>query len=68
MRKLILRIEDTSTQSALVWRFIPSDFEFANPENSWETPIPDEIILNGIDLGWSEYYANFMGIKMGDVN
>jgi hypothetical protein len=65
IRKLILQIEDRfpGNQS---WRFIKKDFAFPNPANPFVTPFPEALNFNNVK---SEILnANFIGIKVGDVN
>ncbi|MCB0553582.1 MAG: PKD domain-containing protein [Phaeodactylibacter sp.] len=48
------------------WRFVPADYVFPNPENPFLMPFPERIVLNGLSAQVDN--ANFVGIKIGDVN
>jgi hypothetical protein len=62
IRRLILGL--TNTFPAGLWRFVPSDFMFVDPENPWDAP------GHRIYTGLQENLVNqdFMAIKLGDVN
>jgi hypothetical protein len=65
IRRLILGIQDTIPNSTS-WRFVPSDFVFANPQNPFTHPIPDaHVLLNAKSDALAE---DFVAIKLGDVN
>ena len=65
LRRLILNI-DTELTSNTSWRFIPADFVFPDPTNPWLTTFPEVINFNTITQ--DELSANFIGLKVGDVN
>ena len=65
IRKLILFINDTFTNNTS-WRFVDKDFVFPNPANPWQTPFPEFFNVN--DLNDDQLGADFVGIKIGDVN
>ena len=48
------------------WRFVDKYFEFPNPLNPWETDIPEFHSYNNLDT--PVYAADFVAIKIGDVN
>jgi hypothetical protein len=48
------------------WRFVDKDFVFPNPQNPWQTTFPEVISFN--NLSADEIYADFVAIKVGDVN
>jgi hypothetical protein len=48
------------------WRFVDKYFEFPNPLNPWETDIPEFHSYNNLET--PVYAADFVGIKVGDVN
>lgn len=66
LRKLILNIE-TEFQSNTSWRFVPTDFDFPIPVNPWFTDFPELVNINDLPLT-DEVYADFVGVKTGDVN
>lgn len=63
LRRVILDIH-VSTDSPN-WIFVDADFEFPNPQNPWQTDFPE--IFNANDLA-TEVSANFIAVKIGDVN
>ncbi len=65
MRKLILALEDEFSNNSS-WRFIDAKQEFPNPLNPWLAPLKEVVNFNNIDI--SELSADFVGIKIGDVN
>lgn len=65
IRKVILMI-DQNFQNNTSWRFVPEDFVFADPQNPFAEPF-DELI-NYNNLAEDQLFANFIGIKIGDVN
>jgi hypothetical protein len=64
VRKLILHITDHFTNNTS-WRFVPKDYVFPNPQNPFATVFPEELHLT---MGQSVSDADFIGIKVGDVN
>ena len=65
LRKLILQIEDNFPDGQS-WRFIDGAYEFPNSQNPFAEEIPEVINLN--NLQESYLGADFIGIKLGDVN
>lgn len=65
LRKLILFVVDEFPNNTS-WRFIPTDFDFANPANPFETSFPEVININNIANNVPN--ADFVAIKVGDVN
>ncbi len=64
LRRLILGIDSTLTHSPL-WRFVPTDFSFPNPNNPFQTPLPQAVaVVPGLQL----QQASFIGIRVGDAN
>ena len=65
IRKLILNIipvlEDNTS-----WRFIDASYDFSLESNPWDSAFPEYMNLNNVDQSYSN--ANFIGIKIGDVN
>lgn len=66
LRKLVLGIDDELPDGVNSWRFIDADFDFPDPTNPWSTPIPGLLSLDNLEA--DEMQANFIGIKIGDVN
>jgi hypothetical protein len=65
MRKLILQI-DSHFPAEKSWLFVPLGFNFPEPSNPFATAIPQ--IINYNDLQSDTSAADFIGIKLGDVN
>ena len=63
LRKLILGVYDELPRNKS-WRFVPTNFEFSDPERPF--PFTEIITINNFD-GF-EGSQNFVGIKVGDVN
>ncbi len=66
LRKLILHIDDELPNGNTSWRFVPSEFEFPDPTNPFAGYFPELVSIN--DFNDDEMYADFIGIKVGDVN
>ncbi len=65
MRKLILGI-DLRFASNTSWRFVRASYVFPVPNNPWFEEYPEVISIN--DLQGTRSNANFVAIKIGDVN
>ena len=65
LRKLILQTIPTFGNNTS-WRFIDKDFVFPNPANPFQTPFPE--LLNFNNLSADELAADFVAVKVGDVN
>ncbi len=65
IKRLILTTISEYTNNTS-WRFVDKYFEFPNPLNPWETDIPEFHSYNNLDT--PVYAADFVGIKIGDVN
>jgi len=65
LRKVILELE-TSLENNQSWRFISRDYEFPNPNDPWADEFPEVVNIN--NLSQSAMQADFMAIKVGDVN
>ena len=64
LRKLLLSdITDFTKNTA--WRFILADYEFPNPEYPFQEVFPESATL---DLKDKNLTADFIGVKIGDVN
>lgn len=66
LRKLLLGVETELPEGQTSWRFIPSDFEFPDPTRPLRNEFPEYININ--DLNDNIANANFIGVKIGDVN
>jgi hypothetical protein len=66
LRKLVLQIDDQLPAGTNSWRFVDANFEFPDPANPWATEIPG--LLNLDNLDGDVMAADFVGIKIGDVN
>lgn len=65
IRQLILGI-DTAFANNTSWRFVPADYVFPDPTNPFKTVFPEKIELPLQTSSVSG--ANFVGIKIGDLN
>lgn len=65
LQQLILRIIPRF-QHNTSWRFIDGNFTFPNPENPWETPIPEFFYSNNLSI--MPFLEPFIGVKIGDVS
>jgi hypothetical protein len=64
LRKLILNI-DSQFENNTSWRFVDADHRFRNPQNPWQGGFPEVKNINNLDRS---DYANFVAVKIGDVN
>ncbi len=65
IRRVILNI-DSEFSNNTSWRFVDMDFVFPNPANPFQTTFPEVISLNNFNN--DEMAADFVGVKIGDVN
>ncbi|MCB0572130.1 MAG: HYR domain-containing protein [Phaeodactylibacter sp.] len=66
LRKMILGVETAFPNGNKAWRFVASNYNFPDPSNPFATAFPE--ILNINDFTQSELEANFIAIKVGDVD
>ena len=64
-RRVILGLSTQFADNPNSWRFIPSDYEFVNPDRPLQERIPESI---NFKLLFEETTINFFGVKYGDVN
>ncbi|HKK74362.1 MAG TPA: HYR domain-containing protein [Saprospiraceae bacterium] len=64
VRKLILNLQ-TEFPDNTSWRFIDADYNFPDPLNPWLRAFPEVKNINNLERS---DYANFVGVKIGDVN
>jgi hypothetical protein len=65
LRKLILQMY-TAFPNNTSWRFVKKDYVFPVPENPFAPPFPE--VLNVTNLSQDVLDANFVGVKIGDLN
>jgi len=65
IRRFILFINTDFTNNTS-WRFIDKDYIFPDPTNPWLETFPEKIDL--VPLQQNEVDADFIGVKIGDVN
>jgi hypothetical protein len=65
IRKVILHVEDNFPNNTS-WRFVDKDYSFPNPQNPWAATFPE--VINYNNLQTSDLAADFVAIKVGDVN
>ncbi|MFN0036034.1 MAG: T9SS type A sorting domain-containing protein, partial [Saprospiraceae bacterium] len=64
LRKLIMGTY-TELPNNTSWRFVPKDYQFADPSNPFSEAFPESASFNNLQ-GYER--AQFVGIKVGDVN
>ncbi len=65
LRRLILGLDDDFLNNTS-WRFVDAGFEFPNPQNPFESGFPEFININDLDENVEN--ANFVAVKIGDIN
>lgn len=65
IRRVILGIENAFPNNTS-WRFFDANQEFSNPANPWAGDLREIISIN--NLPSQEVVADFIGVKVGDVN
>ncbi|MBK6902393.1 MAG: T9SS type A sorting domain-containing protein [Saprospirales bacterium] len=65
IRKVILQLEDHFPNNTS-WRFVDKDFVFPTPTFPFLSPFPEVINFN--NLATDQLFADFVAIKVGDVN
>ncbi len=65
LRKIILQVSSNFPNDK-AWRFVDGNFTFLSPENPFDAPFPE--VLNFNDLNVDVLDADFIAIKLGDVN
>ncbi|MBK8490778.1 MAG: T9SS type A sorting domain-containing protein [Saprospirales bacterium] len=65
IRKIILQLIQVFPNNTS-WRFVDKDFVFPNPANPFSSGFPEVISFNNLSV--SELYADFVAVKVGDVN
>ncbi|MCU0348655.1 MAG: T9SS type A sorting domain-containing protein, partial [Saprospiraceae bacterium] len=66
MQKLILQITTAFPNNTPSWRFVPATHTFPNPANPFSQAFPEVLALD--DIIGNYWTANFVSIKVGDVN
>jgi hypothetical protein len=66
IRMVILQIEDGFPNNTS-WRFVDADHSFVQPMNPWANGgFPEVINFNNLSV--DQLFADFVGVKIGDVN
>ncbi len=65
LQKVILLVEPSFPNNTS-WRFVDADYVFPNPMNPWAEVFPE--VINYNNLTNDDPNADFVGIKIGDVN
>jgi hypothetical protein len=65
LRKVILLVEDEFPNNSS-WRFIDQAYTWINPQNPFTDDLPEFININNLEE--NIYDADFVGVKIGDVN
>ncbi|MBC6994233.1 DUF11 domain-containing protein, partial [Lewinella lacunae] len=66
IRRLILGLSDAYPNDMPSWAFIPADYNFADLSNPWAETFPQ--VMNFNNLANNIPGADFVGVKLGDVN
>lgn len=66
LRRLVLNMDSQLPNGTRSWRFVPADFQFPDPSNPFAGYFPE--IMSLADLNSNEMEADFIAIKVGDVN
>jgi hypothetical protein len=67
IRKVVLQIEPYFPNNTS-WRFVDKDYVFPNPLNPWADPNGFPEVINYNNLQVSDLEADFVAVKIGDVN
>jgi hypothetical protein len=67
IRKVILVIENNFPNNTS-WRFVDKDYIFPNASNPWADPNGFPEVINYNNIAASDLAADFVAIKVGDVN
>lgn len=67
IRKVILVVENEFPNNTS-WRFVDKDYVFPNPLNPWADPNGFPEVINYNNLQASDLEADFVAVKIGDVN
>jgi len=65
LRRLVLNLT-TELPNSDSWRFINADYQFLYPQYAEAEVFPTALNLNNLEEDWLD--ANFIGIKVGDIN
>jgi hypothetical protein len=66
IRRVILQIDDSFPNNTS-WRFVDKDHVFQDQTDPWEGPLfPEVLSYNNLDQ--DDLFADFVGVKIGDVN
>jgi len=63
--KIIAADVNNSGNVSTSWRFVDAGFAFPNPLDPFETSFPEVYTINDLS---EDMLANFVGVKVGDVN
>ncbi|MEY2949862.1 MAG: hypothetical protein RLZZ248_1063 [Bacteroidota bacterium] len=66
LRRIILGVDHTLPNNRSPWCFVDASFDFSAYENPLEVDLPETISISSLNR--SLMYADFIGIKIGDVN
>lgn len=64
IRKVILSVT-TEFPIGKTWRFLPADYEFANPNNPFDEDMPEKLNFDPMRM---DMFRDFVGIKLGDLD
>jgi hypothetical protein len=66
LQQIILFLEEDLPNGNTSWRFVPTSYQFQDPTDPLAEGFPEVINLNDLETDYPD--ADFMGIKVGDVN
>jgi hypothetical protein len=66
IRRLILGLSDTYPNGMPSWAFVSADYEFSTLDNPWAEAFPSVLNINNLTANVTD--ADFVGVKLGDVN
>jgi len=66
LRRLILGLSETFPNNMPSWTFVRTNYDFPQPANPWAEAFPT--VANYNDLAANVLDADFIGVKLGDVN
>jgi hypothetical protein len=65
IQKVVLQLEPSFPNNTS-WRFVDADYIFPDPTDPWSDEFPE--VINYNNLNADQLYADFVGIKIGDIN
>lgn len=57
---------ETAFTDSVTWRFVPTAFDFPDPQNPFLAPFPERLVIDSLTGAVSD--ASFVAIKLGDLD